>query len=238
MTGITMVAGLGAAVAGDGSRPLSVLVVVPALSVVPFLILMLTSFVKVSVVMSILRSALGAGQIPPTQVVAGLSMLLTVFIMAPTGEAVMAAVTPVWRQGSSADLTTPAGLSVLTEAASAAKGPVQSFLKKFARTKDVEMFASLARRLRGGDPNGTVKRDDILVLAPAFVVSELRRAFEMGFLIFVPFLVLDLVIANLLAALGLQTLSPTVVALPLKLLLFVLADGWGLVLRGLVGSYV
>lgn len=231
-------AGLGAAVNESGSRPLAVVLVLAALSLVPFIALMLTSFVKVSVVMAILRSAFGAGQVPPGQVITGLALLLTVFIMAPTAEAVMDAVEPVWRQNSQAELTTPAGLAVVTEAVAAGKPAVRSFLSKFAQGRDRETFFSLAKRLRGGDPQQEVHADDVLVLAPAFVVSELRRAFEMGFLIFIPFLVLDLVIANLLAALGLQTLSPTVVALPLKILLFVLADGWNLVLRGLVSSYV
>ncbi|MDX2022716.1 MAG: EscR/YscR/HrcR family type III secretion system export apparatus protein [Deltaproteobacteria bacterium] len=233
-----VLAGLGAAVSETGSRPLAVVMVLAALSLVPFIALMLTSFVKVSVVMAILRSALGAGQVPPGQVISGLALLLTVFIMAPTAEAVMNAVEPVWRQGSQAELTTPAGLSVISDAVAAGKPPVRAFLAKFAQGRDRDTFFALAKRLRSGDPQGTVHADDVLVLAPAFVVSELRRAFEMGFLIFIPFLVLDLVIANLLAALGLQTLSPTVIALPLKILLFVLADGWNLILRGLVSSYV
>lgn len=231
-----MVAGLGA-VAG-GSRPLAMLVVLGSLAIVPFVFLMLTSFVKVSVVLSILRSALGTGQIPPSQVVTGLSLLLTIFIMAPTGEAVVAAVEPIWSRGTDVDLSTPGGLAVVVEAASAAKVPVRGFLQKHARKGDAETFFRLAQRLRSGDPLALVHRDDVVVLAPAFVVSELRRAFEMGFLIFVPFLVLDLIVGSLIGGMGLQSLSPAVVALPLKLLLFVLADGWNLVLRGLVGSYV
>jgi type III secretion protein R len=225
-----LVAGLGAATAG--SRPIAMLVVIGGFAIVPFVVLMLTSFVKVSVVLSILRSALGTGQIPSSQIVTGLSMLLTVFIMAPTGEAIVAAVAPVWDRGSDVDLSTPGGLAIVAEAAAAAKAPMRGFLQKHARNSDAETFFKLAQKLRSGDASALVRRDDVLVLA------ELRRGFEMGFLIFVPFLILDLIVGSIVGGLGLPSLSPSVVALPLKILLFVLADGWNLILRGLVGSYV
>jgi type III secretion protein R len=231
-----LVAGIGVSTAG--SRPIAMLVVLGGFAIVPFVVLMLTSFVKVSVVLSILRSAIGTGQIPSSQIVTGLSMLLTVFIMAPIGEAIVAAVQPVWDRGSDVDLSTPGGLVIVAEAASAAKGPMQGFLQKHARKSDVETFFKLAQQLRSGNALALVRRDDVLVLGPSFVVSELRRAFEMGFLIFVPFLILDLIVGSIIGGLGLQSLSPSVVALPLKILLFVLADGWSLILRGVVGSYV
>lgn len=229
--------GLGSA---TGSQPLAVLVVLGVLSALPFLLLMLTSFVKVAVVLAILRSAFGAAQVPPGQVVTGLALVLTVFIMAPTGERVWAAVRPIWSEageGARAELLSAEGLGVLERAGAAAAEPVRGFLEKHATGRDRETFLQLRRRLRGGEVNAAEGRE-LLVLAPAFAVSELRRAFEMGFLIFVPFLVVDLVVASLLTALGFQALTPTLVSLPLKLLLFALADGWNLVLRGLVASYV
>lgn len=229
--------GLGSA---TGSQPLAVLVVLGVLSALPFLLLMLTSFVKVAVVLAILRSAFGAAQVPPGQVVTGLALVLTVFIMAPTGERVWEAVRPIWYEageGARAELLSAEALGVLERAGAAAAEPVRGFLEKHATGRDRETFLQLRRRLRGGEVNAAEGRD-LLVLAPAFAVSELRRAFEMGFLIFVPFLVVDLVVASLLTALGFQALTPTLVSLPLKLLLFALADGWNLVLRGLVASYV
>ncbi len=230
---------LGLAVVADpASRPLAVLVLLVLLSLLPFLLLMLTSFVKIAVVISILRSAMGAAQVPPGQVVTGLSLLLTLFVMAPTGERIWESVEPVWSQQSQADLLSAGGLAVVAQALAAGKAPVVQFLERHAQGRDKETFLALARRLRTPEAAAAVGVSDIMVLAPAFVVSELRRAFQMGFLIFVPFLVIDLVVASLLAALGLQLLSPSLVSLPLKLLLFVLADGWNLVLRGLVASYV
>ncbi|MCG5055521.1 MAG: EscR/YscR/HrcR family type III secretion system export apparatus protein [Myxococcales bacterium] len=229
--------GLGSAA---GSQPLAVLVVLGVLSALPFLLLMLTSFVKVAVVLAILRSAFGAAQVPPGQVVTGLALVLTVFIMAPTGERVWEAVRPIWSEageGARAELLSAEGLGVLERAGAAAAEPVRGFLEKHAAGRDRETFLQLRRRLRGGEVDAAEGRE-LLVLAPAFAVSELRRAFEMGFLIFVPFLVVDLVVASLLTALGFQALTPTLVSLPLKLLLFALADGWNLVLRGLVASYV
>lgn len=229
--------GLGSA---TGSQPLAVLVVLGVLSALPFLLLMLTSFVKVAVVLAILRSAFGAAQVPPGQVVTGLALVLTVFIMAPTGERVWEAVRPIWYEageGARAELLSAEALGVLERAGAAAAEPVRGFLEKHATGRDRETFLQLRRRLRGGEVNAAEGRE-LLVLAPAFAVSELRRAFEMGFLIFVPFLVVDLVVASLLTALGFQALTPTLVSLPLKLLLFALADGWNLVLRGLVASYV
>lgn len=227
-----------AVVTDPASRPLAVLVLLVLLSLLPFLLLMLTSFVKIAVVISILRSAMGAAQVPPGQVVTGLSLLLTLFVMAPTGERIWQAVEPVWSQQSQADLLSAGGLGVVARALAAGKAPVGQFLERHAQGRDKETFLALAQRLRTPEAAAALGANDIMVLAPAFVVSELRRAFQMGFLIFVPFLVIDLVVASLLAALGLQLLSPSLVSLPLKLLLFVLADGWNLVLRGLVASYV
>ena len=227
-----------AAATEAGNRPLAVLVLLVMLSLLPFLLLMLTSFVKISVVISILRSAMGAAQVPPAQVVTGLALLLTVFVMAPTAERIWDSVQPVWEEDSPADLLSAGGFAVVGRAVLAGKAPVVHFLERHAQGRDRETFLALARRLRTPEAAARVSSGDLVVLAPAFVVSELRRAFEMGFLIFIPFLVIDIVVASLLAALGLQLLSPSLVSLPLKLLLFVLADGWNLVLRGLVASYV
>ncbi len=220
------------------SRPVLLLVAVAALSLLPFLVLLMTSFVKIAVVLAILKSALGAAQIPPSQIITGLALILTIYVMAPTGERMYHAVEPELNRGAGADLLSGQSVEALVAAADKAKEPMREFLLRHASARDRGVFAALALRMRTGAARASVTDRDFLVLVPAFLASELRRAFEMGFLIFIPFLVVDLVIANLLVALGMPMLSPTTVSLPFKLLLFVLADGWQLLLRGLVESYV
>jgi len=231
---------LAAAAKTDGlaQRPLVLLFAMGALSLVPFVLLMLTCFVRVAVVLSILRSAIGAAQIPPNQILTGLALVLTLFVMAPTAERVYRAVEPVLSLGAGADLVSGDSVAALAAAGERAKEPLRDFLLKHADGRDRELFYRLALRARTPAERAGITDRDLIVAAPAFVTSELRRAFEIGFLIFIPFLVVDLVIANLLVALGMQALSPAAVALPFKLLLFVLADGWHLVIRGLVESYL
>lgn len=227
-----------AAEQGLATRPLVVILVMAALSLVPFVLLMATCFVKVAVVLSILRGAMGAGQVPPTQVMTGLALILTLYVMAPTGERMYGAVKPVLGLGAGAEVLSGKTAEAVGVAAERAKEPLRDFLSKHADRRDRATFHGLALRMRTPAERASVTDGDLMVLLPAFVTSELRRAFEIGFLLFLPFLVLDLVIANLLLALGMHTMSPATVALPFKLLLFVLADGWHLVARGLVESYL
>jgi type III secretion protein R len=211
-----------------------------ALSLVPFALLMVTCFVRISVVLSILRSAIGAPQVPPTQVLTGLALVLTLAVMAPTGERMLAAFTPVFPTlgaAAKADLTSDETVAALSAAAGHAKEPLREFLLKHTGPRDRATFHALALKLRTPEERAGVTDGDLAVIVPAFVTSELRRAFEIGFLLFLPFLVVDMVIANLLLALGMHMLSPTTVSLPFKLLLFVVADGWTLVVRGLLESY-
>jgi len=209
------------------ARPADWLLLLTITALVPVLLVTLTSFLKISVVLSVLRSALGAPQVPPTTAVTGLALVLTLVVMAPVGEAAWAA----------AGRVPPGGDAGALAAGGRALVPLKAFLGRFARADDREAFLDLARRLRPGAPAGEVGDDDLAVLAPAFMVSELRRAFTIGFLVFLPFLVVDLVVANVLLALGLTQLSPTSVALPLKLLLLVAVDGWRLLARGLALAY-
>ena len=234
------------------SRPLVLILVMAGLSLVPFALLMTTCFVKVAVVLSILRSAIGTPQVPPTQVVTGLALILTMYVMAPTAERMYDAVKPVMDmdmdmgkgkgkgKGMSAgsDLTSGETLDALQQASLRAKEPLRAFLLKHADRRDRATFFNLALRMRAPAERTGITDQDLLVIVPAFVTSELRRAFEIGFLLFIPFLVVDMVISNLLLALGMHMLTPTTVSLPFKLLLFVLADGWHLVARGLVESYL
>jgi type III secretion protein R len=208
-------------------RPADLLVLLGALALAPIALVTLTSFLKISVVLSIARSALGAPQVPPNTVVTGLALLLTALVMAPVAE-----------EAAAAARSAPAARDVAAtlDAAGRAAVPLKAFLARHARADDRAAFLDLARRLRGPAAEAATE-GDLAVLAPAFVVSELRRAFTIGFLVFLPFLVVDLVVANVLLALGLTQLSPTSVALPFKLLLFVAVDGWRLLARGLALSY-
>ena len=221
--------GVALAAAGlPGERPAELLLVLGALAVVPVAVVSLTSFLKMAVVLSIVRSALGAPQVPPGSAVTGLALALTMVVMGPVAEASIAAA-----RGAAGD-----DLDAALAAAGRAAEPLREFLSRFARDDDRACFLDLAQRARASSGGAAVTHRDFAVLAPAFVVSELRRAFTIGFLVFLPFLVVDLLVANVLLALGLNQLSPTSVALPFKLLLLVAVDGWRLLARGLVLGYL
>lgn len=238
------------------NRPLVLMIALAALGLAPFVLLMVTSFVKISVVLSIVRSALGTQQIPPTQVITGLAIILTVYIMAPVGQDMYAAANESAMAKEKTEFMSAKTVEVMINAGKRARGPLREFLKKQVTTKDRSLFYSLAIKLRKNRPNAGCSTDqlvleeerrderdciadtDFLVLTPAFVISELKEAFQIGFLLFVPFLVIDMVVANILLALGMQMLSPTTISMPFKLLLFVLVDGWYLIAKGLVIGYI
>jgi type III secretion protein R len=211
-----------------GDRPVDLLVVLGLLALAPVAMVTLTSFLKIAVVLSVARSALGAPQVPPTSAVTGLALLLTVSIMAPVAE-------EAWAAARSA--RTAPGVEGTLAAVARAGEPLRVFLARHARADDRRTFLDVASRLRPAAAARPVGDSDFAVLAPAFVISELRRAFTIGFLVFLPFLVVDLVVANVLLALGLTQLSPTTLSLPFKLLLFVAVDGWALLARGLAAGY-
>lgn len=220
------------------NQPLILLLALTALGLAPFVLLMVTSFVKISVVLSIVRSALGTQQIPPTQVITGLAIILTVYIMAPVGQEMFYAADKAGDLRNAEGLMSAKTVDQLITAAKRAKEPLRGFLAKKVTTKDKSLFFNLALKLRKGEERKEIAENDFLVLTPAFVVSELKEAFQIGFLLFVPFLVIDMVVANILLALGMQMLSPTTISMPFKLLLFVLVDGWYLIAKGLVIGYL
>jgi type III secretion protein R len=243
--GVVLLASTGARAAAarghDGemtSHPLVLILAMAALSLIPFALLMVTSFVRISVVLSILRSAIGTPSVPPTQVLTGLALILTIAVMAPTGERMYGAVAPLLTMGAGADLASGETVAALEAAVDRGKEPLRDFVLKQTAPSDRASFYALALKMRAPAERAAVRDRDFGVIVPAFVTSELRRAFQIGFLLFIPFLVVDMVIANLLLALGMHMLSPTTVSLPFKLLLFVLADGWQLVIRGLLESYL
>ncbi|MDY7225530.1 type III secretion system export apparatus subunit SctR [Hyalangium rubrum] len=219
------------------SRPLILILALAALSLVPFMLMMVTSFVKISVVLSIVRSALGTQQIPPTQVITGLAIILTVYIMAPVGqEMYRAAAVDIWAKGPS--LLSSETVGTMLEAANRSKEPLRDFLIRKVKDKDRALFFHLAKKMRKAEDRESIGDKDFMIIIPAFVVSELKEAFQIGFLLFVPFIVIDMVVANILLALGMHMLSPTTISMPFKLLLFVLVDGWYLIAKGLVIGYL
>ena len=269
---------------GQVANPVVMVIVLGVLSLAPFIVVMMTSFVKISVVLSILRNALGTQQVPPNQIITGLAFVLTIFIMVPVGR-------QMYDQAGVAntkDIFSEASIKSLFDAAKKAKEPLRHFLSQHSHVKDRELFMELAVRLelnalanqRKGNQPATAPaaqpptsaaaspaqpatastpvapvpsapppavdeskvekpdKEDFQVLIPAFVTSQLKEAFEVGFLLFVPFIIVDMVVANILLAMGMQMFSPSVISLPFKLLLFVVVDGWFLIVRGLVLSYM
>jgi type III secretion protein R len=216
------------------SRPVVMIAGLLLLSLLPFFLVMLTSFVKIAVVLSILRSALGTPQIPPTIVITGLALILTVHIMSPVGKKVYDRIQPIVKERIKADFLSSKTLDKVFETILKAKEPIREFLLKHATEKNRALFLDIAQSSR----KEKIKDNDFLVVVPAFVISELSSAFLIGFVLFVPFLIIDMVVSNILLALGMHMLSPTTISLPFKLLLFVLVDGWHLITKGLMTSYL
>lgn len=220
---------------GVAGLPLVTIVALGALTLLPFVFMTTTSFVKISVVFSILRNALGTGQVPSGTIVTALAAILSFYVMAPVGGQIAEATAPAVGR---IDPQNPlASTDALFEAVERGVEPLRAFLHRNAGRRELALFVDLARRARPADRRDEVGERDLAIVLPAFVITELAEAFQIGFLIFIPFLVVDMVIANVLLALGMHMLSPTQVSMPFKLLLFVLVDGWYLLARALVLGY-
>jgi type III secretion protein R len=224
--------------AAMGANPLSNLVLLGVLSLLPFLLMMTTSFLKFSVVLSILRNALGTQQIPPNPVLMGLAIVLTVYVMAPTGLEIYQALEPQLASSSGTETLSGRGAAEILGAIDKAKPPLAKFLARHAHPREVQLFHHWAQAMAPAERKDLISQEDLLVLIPAFAVSELTEAFAIGFLLFLPFLVVDMVVSNILLAMGMHMLSPVVVSLPFKLLLFIMIDGWGLLAQGLLQPYL
>lgn len=209
--------------------PSSALLTVIFLALAPFVAVMVTSFTKIIVVLSLLRNALGIQQIPPNLVLNGLAMILTIYVMYPVGEEMIALV-------ESQDIEVQS-TQELFQIADAAKEPLREFLIKHTDDRQRAFFLDSIVRMRDKPGVSEILSDDFIVLVPAFTISELTEAFQIGFFIYLPFIVIDLLISNILMALGMMMLSPTLVSLPFKLLLYVIVDGWAKLSHGLVTSY-
>ncbi|WP_047196248.1 flagellar type III secretion system pore protein FliP [Caldimonas brevitalea] len=205
------------------SVPIQTLLFFTALSFIPAVLLLMTGFTRIVIVLSLLRQAMGTQAAPPNQVIIGLSLFLTFFVMSPAIDRVYAeAYKPYTEQQIGFE-----------EAISRAQVPMRQFMLKQTRESDFALFAKLARL----DTSVKAETAPFRVIVPAFVTSELKSAFQIGFMIFIPFLIIDMIVASVLMSLGMMMLSPVLVALPFKLMLFVLADGWNLLLGSLAASF-
>lgn len=224
----------------SSGNPLIIIFALSALSLAPFVLIMVTSFVKISVVLSLIRRALGLQQTPSNQVINGLAIIMSIYIMLPVGSEIYERVHPLFAQdmGRTA-LVSENTAHTLFEAIDVSKEPLREFLLKNTHGRERKLFYSLALRLNHDRPSGQNLTDsDFIVLVPAFVISELKEAFQIGFIIYIPFIIIDMVVSNILLAMGMMMLSPVTVSLPFKLLLFVLVDGWLLISKGLVMGYL
>ena len=202
---------------------LQILALLTVLSLAPAFFIMVTSFTRVVIVLSFLRQAIGTQQVPPNQILISLALFITVFVMAPVGQAVYSqALQPLLAEQISNEEAWTKGIQ-----------PIRSFMLKQVRDKDLELFIELSKLPK---PE-TVDQVPIHVVIPAYILSELRVAFQIGFLIYIPFLIVDMVVASILMSMGMMLLPPAVISLPFKLILFVLADGWNLVVGSLVKSF-
>ena len=210
------------AILKDLNPVLQLLMVMAIFSFIPFMFVCMTSFLRYAIVLGFLKQALGAQQVPPAIVLVGLSIILTFYTMGPVFQQMYEVGSKPYNENGS-----------LVMAISEGSKPLKEFMLKQTRENDLAFFVKLTRK----EAPKSIEDVTIWEVAPAYILSELKTAFEIGFIIFVPFIVLDLVVANVLLALGMFMLSPTIISLPFKLLIFIAVDGWGLIVNGLVGSF-
>ena len=226
-TGAAASGGLSIDLTGGGlftDRIMQIVALVTILSIAPSILIMMTSFVRMVVVLSLLRTALGLQQSPPNSVIVSLALFLTLFVMTPT-------LKDAYNQG----IVPLVNNQITTEQAfDRAAVPMKKFMMAHVRNADIKLFMDLS----GAKPPKSAEQVAISTLAPAFMLSELKRAFEIGFLIFVPFLIIDMAVASILMSMGMMMLPPVIISLPFKLIFFVLVDGWRLVAGSLVESYL
>lgn len=212
-------------------EPATLVALIIGFGIAPFVALMMTSYTKLVIVFGLLRTALGLQQTPPNMVLNGLAIILTIYIMAPVGMEVGDALRgrQLGQKGE--------GLNDIVAVLDAAKTPVKAFLQKHTQERDRRFFLKSAETVWPQQRAATLQPDDFMVLVPSFTLSELTRAFQIGFVIYMVFVVVDLIVATVLLALGMSMISPTTISLPFKLLLFVMLDGWTRLIHGLVLSY-
>lgn len=213
------------------------LTAITALAILPYAIMLLTSYIKIVVVLSLLRNALGVQNSPPNQVLTGIALLMTVYIMFPTVSSMYKASNEYLSKQPPAQLISMQSAQDMIHVVDLAKEPMREFLQRNTIGKHITGFYQLAYRSFPDEFKQSLKPTDFIVLIPSFITSQLKAAFEIGVLIYLPFFVIDLVTSNILLAMGMMMLSPLTIALPLKLLLLVMVDGWTLIIQGLVLSF-
>lgn len=205
------------------STSIKLMLLLTVLSLAPAILILMTSFTRIVIVLSFVRTALATQQMPPNQVLIGLALFLTFFIMAPTFQEVnKEALTPLFNEEISLD-----------EAYENASVPIKQFMSKHTRQKDLDLFL----KYNDAERPATVEEIPLTMLVPAYALSEIKTAFQMGFMIFIPFLVIDMIVASVLMSMGMMMLPPVMISLPFKILLFILVDGWYLVIQSLLQSY-
>lgn len=213
-------------------------VVLSILSLLPFIIMILTSFLKIVIVLSLLRSALGVQQAPPNQIINGVAFMLSLFIMYPTSLKMYEAAAKTIEQTQAPEsLTAPGSSTYIIAIAKEAAGPLRDFMKKNSTVKHQGLFYRMAYKVLPEEYRPSLKPDDFIILVPSYITSQLKDAFEIGVLIYIPFFVIDLVTSNILLAMGMMMLSPVTISMPLKLFLLVMLDGWTLLIEGLVATF-
>lgn len=226
--------------------PISLAVVLALMALVPLAAVLTTSFVKIAVVMMLLRNALGVQQIPPNMALYALALILSAYVMGPVivqvGEELKTvSQTEQFAPSSGLGPAAPAGSGNIASIVSAVERgvePLRAFMMRHSDAEHREFFVNSARELWGDEQAAKLRQDDLLVLVPAFLLSELTAAFKLGFLLYLPFVVIDLIVSNILLAMGMMMVSPITISMPLKLFLFVMVDGWTRLIQGLVLSYV
>ncbi|WP_435921236.1 flagellar type III secretion system pore protein FliP [Paenibacillus sp. DYY-L-2] len=207
----------------SGTSSLSLILIITVLSVAPAILILMTSFTRIVIVLGFVRSSLGTNQMPPNQVLVGLALFMTLFVMSPTLSTVNEVALQPYIKGEISQ----------TEALDKAAVPMKEFMYKHTRDKDLQLFMSYTKMER---PK-SYEDIPLTVMVPAFAISELKTAFQMGFMIFIPFLIIDMVISSVLMSMGMMMLPPVMISLPFKILLFVLVDGWYLVVKSLLVSF-
>lgn len=211
-------------------HPFNALLIITAVGLIPFIVLIATSFVKIAIVLGLVRNALGVQQIPPNMALYAISLLLTAYIMYPVG-------VQTFETAVKYEISYDAWDN-LDKALPELMSPYQSFLRNNSSEKTIDFFIEQAKRLWPEKYHGQANVSSIIILIPAFLIDELTEAFQMGFLIYLPFVVIDLIVSNILLALGMMMVAPMSISLPFKLLLFVLIDGWSRITESLISTYI
>ena len=224
---------------GSGESPnvLTMMAVIAMVSLLPFAVILLTSFVKIVIVLSLLRNALGVQQAPPNQVLNGIALLMTIYVMFPTGVAMYNGAKDYIDNKAPKTLFSSDTAGYVMTVVDKTKEPLRQFLIRNLVTSHQRSFYELAYKSVPKDYRKDISKNDFIVVVPAYITSQIKGAFEIGVLIYLPFFVIDLVTSNILLAMGMMMLSPLTIALPLKLLLIVMTDGWTLIIQGLVQTY-